>query len=219
MNPALVLFDMDGTVVQYNSGSFQSSWDAIGHAAGLREQWQELLDYYLPQPERYQEWFEKNCALLRGLPFASIEPKIFPPPYTPGFLEFCGYLQKQGIHKGLISSGVDIVAQRVQRDAGLAFMVVNEVQLVEGKFAGTGKVNVSIQDKGVQVKRLLRQYGLMKEQAVFFGDHFNDIPAWREVGMPWGMNIKDSVCLPYLELNFDDFHEAREYFQMTFDGK
>ncbi len=213
------MFDMDGTIVQYNSGSFQSSWDAIGHAAGLREQWQHLLEYYLPRPELYREWFEKNCELLQGLPFASIEPSIFPPPYTPGFLEFAGYLQEQGIRKGLVSSGVDVVAQKVQQDAGLDFILVNEVHLNDGIFTGTGKINVGIADKGSLVRTLLGSYNVPKEQAVFFGDHFNDIPAWQEVGMPLGINIKSEVCHPYLQLQFDDFHEALEYFREVLEGK
>lgn len=219
MRPELVLFDMDGTIVQYNSGSFQSSWDALGIAAGLNEEWQRLLEYYLPRPELYQEWFDKNCKLLQGVSLASVADKIFPLPYTPGFLEFADYLQEQGIRKGLVSSGIDVVAKRVQQDAGLDFMLVNEVHLNEGIFTGTGKINVGIADKGALVQELLGNYNVSKERAVFFGDHFNDIPAWREVGMPFGINVKSEVCHPYLQLQFDNFHEAREYFREVLEGK
>ena len=219
MKPELVLFDLDGTIVQYNHGSFQSSWDALGHAAGLEEEWQRLMQYYLPRPELYQEWCDRNCELLRGLPLAPIAEKIFPPPYTPGFLEFCDYLREQGIWKGLVSSGVDLVAKKVQQDADLDFIVVNEVHIHDGRFTGTGKINVGLQEKGALIQQILQDYGLLKEGVVFFGDHFNDIPAWQEVGLPLGINVKHESCYPHITRWFDDFYQARDYFRTEFEGK
>jgi phosphoserine phosphatase len=61
-----VIFDMDGTLVQYD-GPFQSSWDAIGYAAGLKEQWDRLMEHYFPQRGLYWEWIDANAQLLKGL--------------------------------------------------------------------------------------------------------------------------------------------------------
>lgn len=213
MLPKLVIFDMDGTIVQYSSGNFQSSWDAIGFAAGKKEEWERQLEYYLPRPEQYKEWVKADCRLLTGIPVQPVAEKIFPPPYTPGFKEFCVYLKEKEVKTGIISSGVDFVAKRIQQEAGLDFIVANEVHIKEGKFTGKGKVNVGIKDKGKCVKRAMRKYASKKEETAFFGDHFNDQEAWKEVGFPMGMNIKSERCCLFTNLDFSDFYQAKEFFE------
>src|SRR3989338_8975268 len=107
-----VLMDMDGTIVRYESSSFHSSWDAMGEAAGMKEKWDQMLAYYYPRsndPKTYREWFDANCQTLKGVSVQSVSDKIFPPPYTPGFFEFCAYFTAQKIPIGIISSGVDLV--------------------------------------------------------------------------------------------------------------
>ncbi len=62
----IVDFDMDGTIVNYEEGSYGSSWDAAFHALGLSEECKKLLDYYLWKKELYPEWFEKQVTMLKG---------------------------------------------------------------------------------------------------------------------------------------------------------
>ncbi len=208
-----MLLDMDGTVVQYNSSSYQSSWDAIGKAAGLGEEWQELLRYYIDKPLLYQEWFDKNCEKLAGVSVAAISQEIFPPPYTPGFLECCGYLKQQGVVLGLLSSGVDLVAKRIQEEAGLDEIVVNEVYVENGCFTGRGNLKVALDGKGQIIQQLMEQYHAAREETAFIGDHFNDIPAWQKVGLPLGMNVKDARCYGFIQHHFNNFYEARDFLQ------
>ncbi len=207
----IALFDMDGTIVQYPHSSFQSSWDAIGAAAGVAKEWDEWLRHYLNKPELYQEWFEKNCRSLEGKEVAPIMQQILPLPYTPGFREFCCYLQEHGVSLGIVSNGVNLVAKEIAKDVPLEVMLAEEVHTSNGKFTGTGTSRLHITEKGIAVQKILRQYGLRKEEAAFVGDHFNDCPAWDEVGLPLGMNLKDQRCYARVQAHFGDFYEALDY--------
>lgn len=216
MSLKLVMFDMDGTIVQYKESRFQSTWGALGAAAGVNDEWDRLMNYYLSLPETeeyYNEWFEKNCKSLTGMLIQPILEKILPPPYTPGFLKFCDYLSRQGIKKGIISGGINLVAEFIQKEASLDFILVQELRVCNGRFTGRGRNNVPFLGKDILIRSKLQEYNFRKEEAAFFGDNFNDVSAWREVGMPLGMNLKHESCYPAVQSHFSDFHAALKYLQ------
>lgn len=209
----LILFDMDGTIVQYNNSPYQSSWDALGEVIGKKEEWDRLLQYYVHRPHEYKDWFEANCRDLEGLQVAEVLQKLLPVPYTPGFLAFCAELKRKNIRTAIVSNGIDIIASEIQREAGIDVVLANELHAVDGYFIGTGTLHVHIAEKGKAVQRVLSQQGISREQTAYFGDHFNDIPAWNEVALPLGMNLKDERGHAYVKAQFTDFHQARDYLE------
>ncbi len=211
MEIKLAIFDMDGTAVRYKNSTFQSSWDAIGIAAGMREEWMRLLDFYLPRPDLYNEWFDKNCELLAGKETAPVFEEIFPPPYAPGFIEMTGYLHENGVTTGILSSGVEVVAERVKNDAGMDFAIANKIYMGGGQFTGGGELVVPMSGKGKLVRQVMQEYRCRKKETAYFGDHFNDIPAWEEVGFPIGISLKDRSCYAAVHHHFPDFLRALGY--------
>ena len=208
----LVLFDLDGTIVKYEDGNFQSSWDALGKAAGIWEEWEKRVRYYYPRPELYAEWINANTHSLQGLLVQPILEKILPPPYTAGFREFCSYLQQQKIRTGIVSSGVGFVAEHVRQEMSLDFVVANEVLFEDGRFSGACCINVPLWDKGRIVAEILQQQNVSPQEAAFFGDNKNDLEAWRKVSRRYGIEVKDESCLPHLDHCFPDFVAAKKYF-------
>ncbi len=215
MRIKLALTDMDGTAVCYENSRFQASWDALGTAAGVRKEYDLLLEKYIHMPKLYQTWFSANVELLEGKEVSPIASQLLPPPYTPGFLEACAFLKSKGCILGMVSGGIDFVAKQIQAEAGLDFVVVNELHQSEGKFTGTGKVQVRLDGKGSIVKEIIQKWGLQREEVVYFGDSWNDIPAWQEVGLPLGVNIKLSECYKHVRDYFPNFRGALAYLQQT----
>lgn len=108
-----ILSDLDGTLIQYKNSPFHSSWDALGFVAGLDNEFKKNLEYYFPKKELYKEWVKKNVELLKGKSLEEIKKRIFPLlPYSPGAEELFKNLDNSFI-KGIISNGVDFVAEKV----------------------------------------------------------------------------------------------------------
>jgi HAD superfamily phosphoserine phosphatase-like hydrolase len=221
MEIKLALFDLDGTLVVYGHGHFQSSWDAVGKSALKNnpqewKRWQDNVTHYYPKPELYEDWLDENCESLEGISTDKVFSTIFPPPYTTGVKDFFDYLKKQDIITGIVSAGVGFVAEHVKRDLGLDFMIANEVHISKGRFSGTGKTNVSLFGKGKIIQNLIYEHGLTKDEVMFVGDHSNDIPAWNEVGLPIGMNLKSTEFEQYVKESFTNFNQLSDYLENNF---
>ena len=117
-----VIFDLDGTLVRYRGVEFESSWGAIAAAAGVQEESQRLLREFLPRRDVYPEWVRRDGALLTGLPVERVTEQIFPPPYAAGVCRAIERLRGRYL-LGILSSGVDLVAEYVRADLGLDFAV------------------------------------------------------------------------------------------------
>ncbi len=178
-----VFFDLDGTLVRYQGVDFESSWGALGVAAGLKEEWDRLLMKYLGQPERYPDWVRENAALLRGKCVSRVLEKLLPPPYAPGVKEAVSRLKGQGLILGIVSSGVDLVARWVQADLGLDFWVANELVVEGGRFTGQAVLRVGLWDKLRVVEGEAARRGIPLAQVAFVGDHINDVPVLKAVGL------------------------------------
>ncbi len=186
-----VFFDLDGTLVRYRGVDFESSWGALGAAAGLKEEWDALLSRYLGRPESYPDWVRENAVLLRGVPLSWVLPHLFPPPYAPGVPGAIAELRRRGYILGIVSSGVALVAERVREELGLDFAVANELPLEDGRFTGEAVLRVGLWDKLRVVEAEAARRGLSLAEVAFVGDHLNDVPVLKAVGCGLAYAPKD----------------------------
>ncbi|MCS7239858.1 MAG: HAD family phosphatase [Candidatus Bipolaricaulota bacterium] len=202
-----VFFDLDGTLVRYHGVAYESSWGAIGLAAGVSAEWDSLLERYRGQPDRYPDWVRENARLLRGIPVRKVAEKIFPPPYAPGVPETIAALKQKGLILGIVSSGVSLVAERVKDELGLDFSVANELVVVGETFSGEAVVRVGLADKLLAVRREAQRLGLHLREIAFVGDHLNDIPVLRRVGKGIAYAPKDPAVAKAARFMTEDFRE------------
>jgi len=201
-----VVFDLDGTLVRYRDVEFESSWGALAVAAGVREASEALLTEYLPRREAYSEWVAKDAALLAGIPVAQVEDRLFPAPYATGVRSAIELLRGR-YRLGILSSGVDLVADWVCEDLGLDFARANHLKVVDGKFTGGSETRVELWAKGEALRQLSAEYGLRPEEVCYVGDHVNDIPAMQIVGMSVAANPKDPRLAEVCDHVIEDFSE------------
>jgi len=189
-----VVFDLDGTLVRYHGVEFESSWGAIAAAAGVGDRSEALLREYFPRKDAYADWVAADAALLTGVSYAQVAERILPAPYAEGVAEAVRRLRLR-YRLGILSSGVDIVADWVRRDLGLDFAVANRVHVRDGVFTGTSETIVNLWAKDTALKSLAAEQKIPLEEICFVGDHVNDIPVMRIVGMAVAANPKDVALI------------------------
>lgn len=186
-----VFFDLDGTLVRYRGVDFESSWGAIGVAAGLAAEWKRVQERYLPHPELYDRWLQANAQLLAGRSVRPILERLLPPPYPEGTREVIGELRARGMILGIVSSGLSLVADYVREDLGLDFAIANVLEVREGRFSGRAILRVPLWKKDEVVRRMAAEHGLVPEEVAFVGDNFNDIAVFHTVGLGIAYAPKD----------------------------
>ncbi len=202
-----VFFDLDGTLVRYREVDFESSWGAIGVAAGLAEEWRRVQERYLPHPELYDRWLQANAALLAGKEVRPILERLLPPPYPQGAREAIGELKARGMILGIVSSGLSLVADYVREDLGLDFAIANVLEVREGRFSGRAILRVPLWEKDKVVRRVVAEYGLDPGEVAFVGDNFNDIVVFRTVGFGIAYAPKDPRVEKAAHVVTHDFRE------------
>ena len=185
-----IIFDLDGTLVRYHGVEFESSWGAVAAAAGKQEESGRILRKFLPRRDAYQEWVERDAALLTGISVEVITAKIFPPPYATGAREAIAALRGR-YTMGILSSGVDLVADRARQELGLDFSVANRLFIEDGRFTGESGMVVDLWKKADVMKEIAAKHNLDLSEICFVGDHMNDVPVMRIVGLSIAMDPKD----------------------------
>ncbi len=211
----LIACDMDGTLVQYESGDFQSSWDAIGKAAGKWPEWQDAVAKYYERarhhPTVYEEWLKHNAGLLQGVKIDAVAEKIFPIPYSPGVKDFFSETRGKCL-RGILTSGVDLVAERIKKENSLEFCLANLLRVNEGEFTGEAFSTVGLQQKGERLRMLADINNISLLDVCYVGDHENDIPALEMAGLPVAFNPKREEVRKKAKVVINDFRELLKYF-------
>lgn len=186
-----IVSDMDGSVVSYKNEPYNSSWDAISEALPeeTQKKWVEMRDHYINNEDKYQEWFEKQTGLLKGLSVEKAANVLFPIPYSKGVVNFFNSIGGNYV-KGLLSSGIDFVAKRVKEELDLGFQISNHLEIENGFFNGKANSRVNLYGKLCVLNDLLKKQGFSLEEICYIGDHINDISVFEEVGLPIAFNPK-----------------------------
>jgi len=208
-----VIFDLDGTLVRYHGVDFESSWGAVAAAAGVADRSRQLLREYFRRKEAYAEWVSEDAKLLAGIPVSQVAQQIFPPPYAQGVLEAVRELHGR-YTMGILSSGVNLVANRVAQDLGFSFAWANRLVVADGCFTGMSEMVVDLWSKGDVLERLAAERNLALDRICFVGDNVNDLPVLERVGLAIAANPKDEQLRAVVDYVIDDFAVLPEIIRM-----
>jgi phosphoserine phosphatase len=100
---------------------------------------------------------------------------------------------------------VDVVAEWVRRDLGLDFAVANRVNVRDGVFVGTSETIVNLWAKDAALRALAAEHRLSLDEICFVGDHINDIPVMKIVGMAVAANPKDQTLIDVADHMIESF--------------
>jgi len=204
-NIKAIVFDIDGTLVNYECSRYKSGWDAIGDSLenNIREEWFKNLDEYYPQKNKIIEWTKKDAELLKNRSLTLVEQALFPKetvPYNPGVKEFIKGLDNS-YTLGLISGGINLVSDKIMDDFKnkFEFSITNVLGKKNGSLDGTVQA-IDMWKKDELLEKKLDNYGLTLKKTCYVGDSGNDIPVMKKAGLSIAFDSKG-----------EDSEEIKEY--------
>ncbi|HVL48101.1 MAG TPA: HAD-IB family phosphatase [Candidatus Thermoplasmatota archaeon] len=185
----LVLFDMDGTLVDK-----LSSWEMIHHALGVSNaaNWERYSRGEIDDHEFMRSDIELWKLGGREIHVEEIESILATAELMPGAKECMDALHARGIATGIMSGGLDVLAHRVAVDLGMDMYVANGLALDDaGRVAGKGICFVEIRDKGRPTREVLSKLGVPKERVAAVGNSVWDAPMFAEASFSVAVNPAD----------------------------
>lgn len=173
-----IVFDLDGTLTPV-----RSVWRHLHEALGL---WEGAAMAHQRAFEAgeigYREWCALDAAHWRGRRVAELAGIADAIPYRAGARESVAALRARGALVALVTTGLDLLADRVRDDLRLDYAICNGLESEAGVLTGRVQINVEHDGKDEALERFCGLFRLSPDQVVAVGDSEGDIPMFRMAG-------------------------------------
>lgn len=183
----LVLFDMDGTLIQ------ESSWEMVHAAFGVSNEanWQRYqkgeLDDVAFMRSDIAMWLTDRRVHVREVEEVLEKAHVF-----EGAEQVVRALKEQHVATCILSGGIDILARRVCERLDIDMFVANGLRLEEsGHLQGDGLPLVQINDKSRTTRDILARLDVAPARAAAVGNSAYDVPMFRECAFGVAFNPSD----------------------------
>lgn len=177
----LILFDMDGVLVDSIS-----SWRHVHTHFSTNNN--HSVDAYVRGEISDNEFIRRDVAQWKKngkFIFKRDLHRIFSSIRLMNGAKTCvESLKKYDVSVGIVSAGIDVLANKVAELLNIPLVFANELEIdSSGRLTGEGVVNVPLMRKDVVVKRIAQQFNLSQEKIAAVGNSCFDIPLLRSVGL------------------------------------
>jgi phosphoserine phosphatase len=196
----LVVWDLDGVLTEV-----RSIWDHLLRTLEHGDACDANKELYFSGRISYQRWAELDVALMRGTPRERLELLVADIPLTPGAREAVATVTDAGAQNLIISSGLDVLAERVHRELGVPY-ITNRLIYRDGLVDGV-EVVCSLDNKGELLAAALHERGLRPAECVAVGDARPDLSMLQLAGHPIAFRAHDEEVLAVCPQRTDDMAE------------
>ena len=191
-NIKLVVFDMDGTLLQP-----RSSWAQIHDHFGTDNT--EMLRLYIDHKITDEEFVKADIKLWNSNSkktvneeyINSIMDKIKP---LKGAEILIKELHKQNIKTVILSGGIQYLADRWMNKWNMDYALANKL-IDDDKGNLTAIINSSGHNKGPMMDKIIKKYNYKKNQVAAVGDTIVDIPMFDRAGLAIAVNTDDKKVI------------------------
>jgi phosphoserine phosphatase len=180
----LVIFDLDGTLTQE-----RSIWEYIhkqlGKWYGFAEKYQ---NQFLAGKISYEEFCERDAEVWKGMEVEKLLEIVKTVPFHPGVDELIGYLKQKGLKLSMVSSGLSLLSNWVHQKYEFDYSISNDLLHEDGVLTGKVKIQVYYDKKAEWVEKILKQFGVEREQVIAIGDSKGDMDMFQMVGFSIAFN-------------------------------
>lgn len=184
MKHKLIIFDIDGTIVQHIS-----SWRFIHEKLNL---WDEIAfkyqNQFLAGKISYRKFCYLDAAHWKGIPKKKIYAIFKKAKYSKNAVTCIKKLKKKGFKLAAISTGLQFMAERVKKELGFDYVLANKLVFKNGKLSGEVKINIAHGAKGAIVRKILEKFKVKQSEVVSIGDSAGDIPMAKMSGYSIAFN-------------------------------
>ena len=180
----LVVFNMDGVLVDIDS-----SWMMVHRAFGVDNE--ASFQRYVRGEISFEEFMRSDIGLWKGRRLSEVKKVLDRAPLMPGAEETIRRLKNAGCLTAIISSGISLLAERVQAQLFIDHVLANKILAEEDKLTGEGEAVVELGRKLEALERLTGELGLKPYQCAVVGDSRWDAPMFRDSALSIAFNPKD----------------------------
>jgi HAD superfamily PSPase-like hydrolase len=202
----LIVFDMDGTLIKR-----PSSWEKLHRYYGTTDKEKRYLEAYLNGEIDYPEFMRKDISSWGdNLHINHISRILLSYEFMDGALMLAEYLSKHKIVKGIITAGLDIVAEDVCKRLKFDFYVANGFEIDDnGYLTGEGILRVEPLRKGDVMKAIIDRMGISDENVISVGDAHYDKGLFEHSRIKIG--ISDESIAHMVDYLAKDLYEVLDY--------
>ena len=184
----LVVFDVDGTLTKV-----VSSWQFLHERLGTWDRGKQYAEQFFRGIITYEDWAKLDASLWRGLKLERVRQIVDSIPYTNGAQDVITALKRNGFKVVLLSAGLSLVTERVEREIGVDGSFANDLKVENGLLTGEVEVNVSVDNKDTVLLRMLKNFNLRIDECAAVGDDETMIPLFENVRLSIAFNPRSWV--------------------------
>src|SRR5712691_8847689 len=192
---------MDGTILEEDS-----SWVALHRHFGTTRTGKRGLKLYTDGKIDYTEFMRRDIALWpKNLALDEVDRILSNYRIRKEAPETVSRLKDLGAKVALVTSGIDILAERVARDLGIESWVANGLETTSsGVLAGAGIGRVDPSRKDLAYLGLLKKLGIRSEDTIAVGDTIYDLRFLKSARLGFflteGEKVPDDSLIPIRRL-------------------
>ena len=196
----LVLFDLDGTIIDEIVFIWQTIHDYLGTDQNVRDEYRQR---FLNKEITYDEWAVHDIEMWKsyGATKKQLMAAIEPLKLMNGALETIKELKKRGLKLAIVSGSLNIALEKVLPDYEQYFddVFINYIDFnIDGTIKGVKSTDFDFEHKAKALRVLCERENIEPEECVFVGDHDNDVHIAEKAGLAIAFNSKseklNKVC-------------------------
>lgn len=177
--------DVDGVITK-----IESAWRYVHERLGLLEKAKKNAELFHKGKISYRKWAELDIELWKGIREEEFNRILMEVEIRKGCEEFFNFLKSKKIKIIAISGGLQNLLEILAKKFGFDRYVANEIIFENGILQGSFKLRITPRNKGIVLKRILKELNIKSEECIAIGDSDFDIPMLETCGYRIAFNPK-----------------------------